>query len=134
MLTFFICRFTQRALNARRKLEEAEANLTQCDRMVRSERFGSVGSSARDVLEGHRTAYFLEVEHRRKAYEDALAELVKDDERFDIPPHVLLRSGEETNRKKDLAEMKRYLESAQNWMEATQGDIETLVIIYKLLL
>lgn len=114
-------------MNARRKLEEAEANLAQRDAMVRSDRFRTVGSSARDVLDGQRSGCMLEVEHRKKCYDDALAELVKDDERFDIPPQALFRNGEDTDRKKDLAEIKRYLESARNWMESTQGEIETLV-------
>lgn len=82
--------------------------------MRQSERFKSVGSSARDLLEGHYSAYHLEARHNRKCYEDSLAELVKTDEQFDIHPQTLFRTGEDSKRKKDIAEIKRYLESARN--------------------
>ncbi|KLO20438.1 hypothetical protein SCHPADRAFT_6311 [Schizopora paradoxa] len=116
----------QRALNARRKQEEAETNLAQCEAMVQSDRFKFVGSSAQDALDGHHSSYLLEAKHHKKRYEDVLTELVKNDEQFDIHPQTLFRTGEDTERKKDMAEIKRYLESARNWMETTQGEIEAM--------
>ena len=97
--------------------------------MVQSERFKTVGSTARDSLDGHYQSYLLEYKHSQKRFEEGLAELVKNDELFDVPPQSLFRGSEDTDLKKDVSEMKRYLQSAKGWMKTTQGEIETLASV-----
>ena len=119
-------RSINRAYVAHVQLEEAEADLAAYKRAQHSTQFHKVGFAAQAILDGNAEGLKSIVASRKRAFDESLEILMRDDERFDVSLASLLEVDGKMS-KDEVQDMKRFLKEVREWIEPVQAHMENMV-------